>query len=111
MTMGKAAFYSSLYNGYALKIIRYGRVHMNRYLITIDKIADVKRFVDIAHRERGTFTLSRQNRRVNAKSLLGLFTLDLTKPCVLSAESPAELETLVAKLRENGLEPCISESA
>lgn len=53
----------------------------------------VKKFVDIANEKSYDIELLSGKYIVNAKSIMGVFSLDLTKPIVMAAhtDSPAEL--------------------
>jgi len=59
---------------------------------------EIKRFVDITSRYREDLSLIRDRYVVDAKSILGIFSMDLNKPLMLVAES--ENEYLRNDLRE-----------
>lgn len=48
--------------------------------VLLDKIADIKDFVNLVSKCAGDVTIGSGRFAVNAKSLMGLFSLDLTKP-------------------------------
>lgn len=64
--------------------------------VELDTIQKVKEFCDINYRFSGDINLSEGIYTVNAKSILGVFSLDLTKILLvsLSAESEEELDSL-----------------
>lgn len=55
--------------------------------IKLDKIIDVKEFVTIGSMLNHNVTVRQDGYVVNGKSLMGLFSLDLTKPVVLDVEN------------------------
>ncbi len=61
--------------------------------IMLNDFESVKKFVDIANQKSYDIELLSGKYIVNAKSIMGVFSLDLTKPIVMVAhtESPAEL--------------------
>ena len=63
----------------------------------------VKRFVDIANEKPYDIELLLGKYVVNAKSIMGVFSLDLTKPLVMVAhtDSPAELLRQIAPFDYN----------
>ena len=58
--------------------------------ITLNKMEDVERFVDIAVEQPFEVDLISGRYIVNAKSIMGVFSLDLAKPILMKAECPAE---------------------
>lgn len=48
--------------------------------ISLNKITDIRDFVNLALKCRDDVVVKSGNFAVNAKSIMGLFTLDLTKP-------------------------------
>lgn len=48
--------------------------------VALDKIADIKDFVNLASKCRDDVTISSGKFTVDAKSIMGLFSLDLIKP-------------------------------
>ena len=53
--------------------------------IMLKSIDDVKRFVDLANTKEYDIELMTGKYIVNAKSIMGVFSLDLTKPMVMVA--------------------------
>ncbi len=53
--------------------------------IMLKSIDDVKRFVDLANTKEYDIELMSGKYIVNAKSIMGVFSLDLTKPLVMVA--------------------------
>lgn len=60
--------------------------------ILLESFEDVKKFVDIAASKDYDIELMSGKYIVNAKSIMGVFSLDLTKPLIVVAhtETPAE---------------------
>ena len=48
--------------------------------VSLDKIADIKDFVNLASKCRDDVTIGSGRFKVNAKSIMALFSLDLSKP-------------------------------
>lgn len=55
--------------------------------IKLDKIVDVREFVTIGNMLNHNITVKQDSYVVNGKSLMGLFSLDLTKPVFLEVEN------------------------
>lgn len=55
--------------------------------IKLDKIVDVREFVAIGNMLNHNITVKQDSYVVNGKSLMGLFSLDLTKPVFLEVEN------------------------
>lgn len=55
--------------------------------ISIPSIDDVKEFVNVACRHKCTATLTSDRYTVDAKSIMGVFSLDVSKPIKLRLES------------------------
>ena len=55
--------------------------------IKLDKIVDVREFVCIGNSLDHNITVKQDGYVVNGKSLMGLFSLDLTKPVFLEVEN------------------------
>lgn len=54
-----------------------------RVQVLLDKITDVAKFVQLATKCTDDIVVSSGNYRVNGKSLLGLYSLDLSKPVMI----------------------------
>lgn len=67
--------------------------------IMLKNFEDVKDFVDIANSKEYDIELMSGKYIVNAKSIMGVFSLDLTKPMVMVAhcDSAAELSRQTAR--------------
>ena len=65
-------------------------------------LEDVKRFVNLAMLKNYELDLISGKYTVNAKSIMGIFSLDLTKPCLLRANTndENELNTLKNEIAE-----------
>ena len=77
---------------------------MKNVKIRLSTIADVRDFVNIVNRTDADIDLISGRYIVDAKSIMGIFSLDLMQPIELSAHT--EDEALVAELMEN-LKPFI----
>lgn len=66
--------------------------------ILLESFEEVKKFVDIASSKEYDIELMSGKYVVNAKSIMGVFSLDLTKPIVMAAHSDsiAELSRQIA---------------
>lgn len=51
-----------------------------KVMVLLDKITDIKDFVNLVSKCTGDVTIGSGRFRVNAKSIMALFSLDLTKP-------------------------------
>lgn len=66
--------------------------------VLIDTIEKVKRFCEIVSTHPGKVYVMRDVYVVDAKSLMGLFSLDLTKPCDVKCD--IDVESLYEKIKE-----------
>ena len=58
--------------------------------ISLNKISDVKEFVSISLNLCGDITLSSKKHCVDGKSILGIFSLDLSNPVELKCQNEAD---------------------
>ncbi|MDD4698959.1 MAG: HPr family phosphocarrier protein [Oscillospiraceae bacterium] len=63
---------------------------MLKRTIVLGQIEDVKKFVNIAMGKNYDIDLTSGKYTVNAKSIMGIFSLDLTKPIVMIAHSDSD---------------------
>lgn len=64
---------------------------MRKIFLMLDKINDVKDFVNISNKFTGDVYVQRNEYVVDAKSILGLYSLDLSKPiCFISNDDIPE---------------------
>ena len=56
--------------------------------IKLSTIKDVKDFCSLANKSSGTVTLTSGRFTVDGKSIMGIMSLDLSKPVSLTAEEP-----------------------
>ena len=63
---------------------------MNNVMIRLSSIQDVRSFVDIVTKYNMDIDLSSGRYVVDAKSIMGIFSLDLLNPIKLSAQSDKE---------------------
>ena len=73
---------------------------MNTFYIKLSTIEDIRKFVDIVTRQDYDIDLSSGRYVVDAKSIMGIFSLDLTKGIQLEAEAPADQEGAFLKAIE-----------
>ncbi len=71
---------------------------MKTYSIRLSTIDDVRGFVTAVTQFAGDLDLSSGRYVIDAKSIMGIFSLDLSNPIDLTCRSgdPAELETIIA---------------
>ena len=65
---------------------------MNTFYIKLSTIEDIRRFVDIVTRQDYDIDLSSGRYVVDAKSIMGIFSLDLSKPINLNIHADAGLD-------------------
>lgn len=63
---------------------------MEDIVIRLSTIDEVKEFVKIVSEFEGEVILKSGRYVVDAKSILGIFSIDLSKPIVVSIENPSE---------------------
>lgn len=63
---------------------------MNNVMVRLSSIQDVRSFVDIVTKYNMDIDLSSGRYVVDAKSIMGIFSLDLLNPIKLSAQSDKE---------------------
>ncbi len=75
---------------------------MKNVKIRLSSIQDVRSFVDIVTKHNIDVDLSSGRYVVDAKSIMGIFSLDLLNPITLSAqtENEAEAAALLAELKD-----------
>lgn len=71
---------------------------MTTYKIRLNTIDKVKRFVDAISTSDDAYELASGSYAVNAKSILAIFTLDLTRPLELITEGNQIPETITSFL-------------
>ena len=67
--------------------------------IRLSSIEDVRNFVEVVRQYEGDIDLSSGRYVVDAKSIMGIFSLDLLSPITLQTEGP-DADALIAKLNE-----------
>ena len=72
---------------------------MKCYEICLDAIGKVKDFVNLVHRFDNDFDLRAGRYVIDAKSIMGIFSLDLEQPLTLQVhgETPPELEAALTE--------------
>ena len=64
------------------------------FIISLDSIADVNAFANTIAHFKSEIDLSSGRYIVNAKSIMGIFSLDLTRPLTLTVHGKDELEEI-----------------
>lgn len=73
---------------------------MKKIAIRLDKPERVRTFVNIVNRYHSNMDLVSGRYVVDAKSILGIFSLDLSRPLVLQVDDLASQEELEALLKD-----------
>jgi len=71
---------------------------MKSVSIQLDSVDKVRKFVNIVSVFDGEFDLSTDRYVVDAKSIMGIFSLDLNKPLKLNIHSEDEFDSVTQKL-------------
>lgn len=69
---------------------------MKEVLVKIDSIEKVNRFVAILNQHQGNFDMVEGSYRIDAKSIMGIMTMDLSKPkkLICISEETTELNDI-----------------
>jgi len=73
---------------------------MKTLTIALDTIEKVRSFVNIVSRHDGEFDLVSGRHIIDAKSIMGIFSLDLSKPLSLQVHSPDEYDSVSEELKD-----------
>ncbi len=68
--------------------------------ICLDSINKVKNFVNVIAKYSGDFDLASDRYVVDAKSIMGIFSLDLSKPLKLDIHSDEEYDKVTSELKD-----------
>ncbi len=68
--------------------------------LKLDSVDKVKTFVNVVSLFSGDFDLASERYVVDAKSIMGIFSLDLSKQLRLDISDDADYEGVVAKLKD-----------
>ena len=79
--------------------LRKEEIQMTTVQIMLNSIDKVKNFVNDITRFDSDFDLVSGRYVIDAKSIMGIFSLDLSKPINLSIHNEAELETIMETLK------------
>lgn len=71
---------------------------MKSITLSLNSIEKVKKFVNIIGRYDGDFDLSSGRYKVDAKSIMGIFSLDLSTPLKLDIHNDEEAEAVIADI-------------
>lgn len=87
-------------NKVAFKILK-GFVFMEKLTINFTEIEDVENFIKIAEKYDFEITLSQGKYSVDGKSLMGIFSLDITKPIEILIDGKNQsVDTLVNEIQK-----------
>ena len=78
---------------------------MTKRIILLDSVTRVKDFVNVVCRYPNDFDVGSGRFTIDAKSIMGIFSLDLTHPlelCIYGDASPELLEDLTPYLADTG---------
>jgi phosphotransferase system HPr-like phosphotransfer protein len=73
---------------------------MQTITVKLDTVQKVKGFVNTVAPLEGDIDLAGERYVVDAKSIMGIFSLDLSKPLTLTIHNPATAERLVPLMAE-----------
>lgn len=68
--------------------------------ISLNSVDKVKSFVNIIAKHDGDFDLTSGRYVIDAKSIMGIFSLDLAKPIQLDIHDDSEVDTVMAELKD-----------
>ena len=72
---------------------------MKEFMIDIDNIFKIRSLVNISSKYDFDIKLSSNNYSVSAKSIIGIFTLDITKPVKITIDSD-DYEEYVSQIKD-----------
>nr|WP_317358533.1 HPr family phosphocarrier protein [uncultured Tyzzerella sp.] len=73
---------------------------MSCFTITLDTVEKVKQFSDLINKFEGDFDLISEDYIIDAKSIMGIFSLNLKKPLTLQVNNIENLEDLKISLEK-----------
>ncbi len=68
--------------------------------ISLNSVDKVKNFVNIIGKQEGDFDLASGRYVIDAKSIMGIFSLDLAKPIQLDIHDDAKADEVLAQLED-----------
>ena len=71
---------------------------MKSYMLDLNSIERVKGFVNAIESFEGYFDLASGRYVIDAKSIMGIFSLDLSKPIDLNIHSENDVDEILSKL-------------
>ena len=71
---------------------------MTKYTVLLNSIEKIKNFVNTITRYPYDFDLVSGRYTIDAKSIMGIFSLDLSKPIDLNIHSENDVDAILAKL-------------
>ena len=73
---------------------------MSCFTITLDTVEKVKQFSDLINKFEGDFDLISEDYIIDAKSIMGIFSLNLKKPLTFQVNNIENLEDLKISLEK-----------
>ena len=73
---------------------------MHSINICLDTIDKVRNFVNIISQQDGDFDLVSERYVIDAKSIMGIFSLDLSRPLRLDIQNECDVENIKAALAD-----------
>lgn len=70
---------------------------MNEFLIRLNTVDEIKEFVSIVNTFKADAVIKNEKYVVDAKSILGIFSLNLSSTLILTMEHPSEREVNLLK--------------
>jgi phosphotransferase system HPr-like phosphotransfer protein len=80
--------------------IKQGGDTMKSITISLNSIDKVKKFVNTIGKYDGDFDLASGRYTVDAKSIMGIFSLDLSKPIRLDIYNDKEAEKVISEIKD-----------
>jgi phosphotransferase system HPr-like phosphotransfer protein len=75
-------------------------VSMKSITISLNSIEKVKQFVNTIGKYNGDFDLSSGRYKVDAKSIMGIFSLDLSAPLVLDIHDDSIADKVISEIKD-----------
>ena len=69
--------------------------------VNIDTLTKVRTLVSILNNYKGRFELISGTSSVNAKSVMGIFSLDISRPVLLNIYNEECAKNVIAEIKEN----------
>ena len=73
---------------------------MRSYKLSLNSVEKVKTFFNSIAKMKGNFDIEQGHKYIDAKSLMGLFTLDLKRPVVLQIHDDEQYKVVVDSFKD-----------